>query len=113
MKPMADNQDGPGALERAREQLEVWRNFSKPEIPLGEIEKLMIDVLGVTPITGRSGSQRSYQHEALEGTGHHGPAGIFSVHVTHKRRPGVRKHDFRRFLYPALTRIIEYLERRK
>jgi hypothetical protein len=101
--------------EKLRKELEEFKNDRRAERTLAEIEKWMISELGVTRIETGSGagkkkgkgSVRTYYHEAIEALNEHGH---FVVHVLHKKREMILRASFRRFLYPWLKVILDWIE---
>lgn len=101
--------------ERLRKELEEFKNDRRAERILAEIEKWMISELGVARIeTGAGagkkkgkGSVRTYYHKAIETLNGHGH---FVVHVLHKKREMIRRVNFRKFLYPQLKVILDWIE---
>ncbi|KPK95548.1 hypothetical protein AMJ80_04975 [bacterium SM23_31] len=105
-----DNKDNQVFFKECLEQLEKWYNYPTHEILASEIEKFMYK-LDVKPIKGghSKGSSRSYHHPALRDFLHYTSEGIFSIHVSGKKRHTITKYDFRKFLYRPLKEIIRVL----
>lgn len=89
------------------DQIESWRDHKSPEIPFKDIEDFMVKKLGAAPPKNKSGSARSFYHVALKP---YGANGNVTIHVSHKKRPNVTKLDFRKYLYPAMKIIIEWIK---
>ncbi len=98
-------------IQDVKRKLEDLVNSRKKEFALGPIEKLMCRGLGVKTLDLKGGSARKYHHEALT---LHGKTGHFTVHTIsgrHKKKPMIRKLDYKNFLYPNLALIIALIEK--
>ena len=111
MKNSPDKEDRE--LKAIREKLECFLGYSKQkELPLKDIEKLMINSLGCIKEKSKGGSSIKYSHPSLEKNKFF-TNGIFSVHIIHgksKDKPMIRRKDFKLYLWPALKFILDELE---
>ncbi len=109
-----DDNKNKDFLKEAIEEIENWRNYNKPEIPLKEVEDLMIKKLGVIKHKLKGGTAQIYSHNVLRNYSYYGSEGIFTIHIKGSpRNPKIRKNDFRKFLYSPLKEIINFLKEQK
>jgi hypothetical protein len=97
-----------------RDKLEEFKRQTAAELDMAEIERWMIQELGVEIVeTGKNkakrgtGSIRTYYHPAMEQLN---VEGYFTVHVMHKKRLLIRRPNFRAYLYKSLVYIVNWLE---
>ncbi|MHA1845696.1 MAG: hypothetical protein ACTSWE_15670 [Promethearchaeota archaeon] len=109
---MNEFQNNKNNLNEIRKKLESFRSYPKKEIPLKDIEKIIIRQLGCRREKSRRGSAVKYYHYCLEDhplfTG-----GIFCVHILHgksKSNPQIKRSGFKKYLLPALEIILDKLE---
>jgi hypothetical protein len=101
--------------QKLRAKLEEFRVIQSNEIDLAHIEKWMTEQLDVRRIpTGKGpgkkkgdGSEVTFNHPAFVP---YNRTGNFTVHVIHKKRQQMYRLNFRKFLYPRLRDIIDWLE---
>lgn len=97
--------------DELEKQLDEFRDSAKKEFDLKDLEKWMINELGVERKKQKGGSAVIYYHKALLS---YNDAGHFTVHLIHdKKREQIRRSDLRKYMYTPLRRIIEFIRAEK
>lgn len=97
-------------IEDIRTELENLKLANTNEIPLNHLLKIT-EFLGAKRIIA-TGSSVRFQHEILKSYPPY--KGFFQVHKIHKGGDIdlIRKNDFKTYMYPVLSLIIELLEKK-
>lgn len=93
-------------LDDALEELEKIKKCNLKELPMNHLVKIM-EFIGVEPLSGAGGSGLRFRHECLVDEPYF-TDGIFQVHRIHKggAEIKIRIHDYKKYLYPTLIKII-------
>jgi len=102
-------------IDELRNELLEIKNSGLKIINLKDVEKFMINKLDVVRIkTGKGpgkkkgkGSVITYFSKIKKENEHDGH---FTIHKFHKKKEEITKIDFKRYLYPVLDRILNYME---
>ena len=100
-------------IKKLWEELNYFKDYPRKEIPLKEIEKVIINKIGCKRERSKGGSAVKYSHTYLEDHPYF-TFGIFSIHLIHgksKNKPQIRRNDFKQYLLPPLQIILEKMER--
>ena len=96
-------------IDENRAKLEEIKQLRKGEIPLGPIEKWMIQELEVERLPSKKtkGSIIKYRHKAFENPDN--VEGNFVIHKLHKKREMIRLQNLH-YLVQRIETILNYME---
>ncbi len=93
------------SIDDALEELEKIKKSNINELPMNHLIKIM-EFIGVEELKGAGGSGLRFRHECLLDEPFY-TDGIFQIHKIHKGGEiEIRMHDYKKFLYPTLIKII-------
>lgn len=90
------------------EVLEYYRKYPKPEIPLREIEKNLLEPLGFDKLVPKRGSIYTAHHKMLEDYGQFAGTGNLTFHIIHRKKQLlIYRQHFKQIIVPVLKTMIE------